>query len=126
MKLLIALLINAVALLTTAYVLPGVDFEGGLFELLVVTVVFSLVNTFIRPVVRFLTLPLTVITFGLFTLVVNGFMVIITTWLVDAFSLEGGLVRRSLTAIAAALVISVISVALGWVVFRDRDERATR
>ncbi len=121
MKLLIALLINAVALLMTAYLLPGLEFDGGVFELLVVTVVFSLINTFIRPVVRFLTLPLTVVTFGLFTLVVNGLMVIITTWLVDALSLAGGLVQRLFTAIVAALVISVISVALSWLLFRDRD-----
>ena len=80
MKLLIRLLVNAVALWVTAAILPGLTLEGGFFNLLLVALIFGAVNTFIKPLAKLLTLPIRVATLGLFTIVVNAFMVLLTTW----------------------------------------------
>ena len=61
-----------------------------MIDLAVVAVVFGLVNALIRPVIRLLTLPLTLVTLGLFTLVVNGLMLLITAAFTDSLSFEGG------------------------------------
>lgn len=116
MRILVRLAINAAAFWVTATVLPNLEIHGGARNVVVVALVFGLVNTFIRPVARLLTLPLRAMTLGLFTLVVNGLMVVITTWIVNVLSLEGGFVSQTLTAIAAAAIISVVSAVLGWIV----------
>ena len=113
MNLLLRLLINAIALWATAWILPGFQFDGSFWELLLVALIFGVVNTLIRPIVRLLTLPLTVITLGLFTLVVNGLMLLITTAVSDSLSLDGGFFRQLLTAIAGAVIISLVSMVLG-------------
>ncbi len=116
MKLVWRWLITAAAVWVAAYVVPGVDIEGGWVDLLVVALVFGLVNAFIRPVVRLLTLPLTVLTLGLFTLVVNGLMVLITTWFSETLILEGRFLGRLFTGTLAAIVISLVSMVLSWFV----------
>ncbi len=112
-------LITAAAVWVTAYVVPGVEIEGCWVDLLIVALVFGLVNAFIRPVVRLLTLPLTVVTLGLFTLVVNGLMVLIAAWFSDTLILEGGFLERFFTGILAAIVISLVSMVLSWFVGGD-------
>jgi putative membrane protein len=112
MRILIRLGINAVALWLTAALLPGVTIERGWGHLLLTTLVFGLVNSLIGPIARLLSAPLRAMTLGLFTLVVNGFLLMLTTWIVDVFSLEGGLLERMLTAIVAALIITVVSAIL--------------
>lgn len=126
MRILVRLAINAAAFWVTATVLPNLEIDGGARNLVLVALVFGLVNTFIRPVARLLTLPLRAMTLGLFTLVVNGLMVVITTWIVGVLSLEGGFVSQTLTAIAAAAIISVVSAVLGWIVPDSHDNRAVR
>lgn len=120
MKLLIRLIINAAALWVTAAILPDMSIEEGFGSLLLVTLIFGLVNTFIRPVAKLLTLPIRMATLGLFTIVVNGFMVMITAWLLDALVLDGGFFGQLLTAIAAAIIISIISTVLS-IFIRDND-----
>ena len=90
--------------------------DGGIDTFVVVAVVFALVNTFIGPIAKLLSLPVRVATLGLFTLLVNGLMVIITTWFVEAFVIEGGLVESLLTATGAAVIISLVSGVLNWFV----------
>ena len=115
MKLAFRFVINAAALWITAEILPGLDIEGGLGNLAIVALVFGLVNAFIRPIANFLTLPLRVITLGLFTLVVNTFMLLITSWLVDDLVLTGDTLERIFNAFLGALLISIVSAALSWV-----------
>ncbi len=116
MRLLIKLAVNGFAVWVATAVLPGMTIDGGIDTFAVVAVVFAVVNTFIRPIAKLLTLPVRLATLGLFTLVVNGFMVIITTWVVEAFVIEGGLVERLLTATGAAVIISLVSGVLNWLV----------
>lgn len=115
MKLVLRFLINGAAIWITAAVLSGMTVEGGLTELAIVALVFGLVNALIRPLAKLLTLPIRVATLGLFTLVINTFMVILTSWIVDDLVLEGDTVEQIFTAFLAALIISVISTVLSWV-----------
>ena len=93
----------------TAALLPSVEFEGGVLTLLGVSLLFGLVNALIGPVLHLLALPLTMMTFGLFALVVNAALLGITAGLTDALDVGG-----FFATIVAALVISVVSGLLGF------------
>ena len=90
------------------------DFSGGFFNLVIVAIIFGLVNAFIRPVVKLLTLPINLVTLGLFTLVINTLMLMLTVWLSDSLSLIGGLFQNFIVAFVAAIIISIISTVLSW------------
>ena len=74
-------LLNAAALWVAAWLLPGLDFQGTLLQLLLVAAVFGIVNSLLRPILTVLTCPLIVVTLGLFTLVINACMLLLTGWL---------------------------------------------
>lgn len=117
--LIVTWLLSAVALFVAARIVPGVEIAS--FKVAIVAaLVLGLVNAFVRPLVTFLTLPATVITLGLFLLVVNGAMVGLAAWLVDGFSVNG-LLPGALMAIAVTVVSSVLSWVLG-----DRDAKAKK
>jgi putative membrane protein len=102
---------NAIAILLIAYLLPSVLSADGPMAALAAAFVLGLVNAVIRPVFVLLTLPVTVVTLGLFLLVVNGLML----WLVSA--IVPGLHVNGLTgAVIGSLLISVISWILASVV----------
>lgn len=113
MRILLGWAINALCLLALPYLLPAVtvkDFTTAL----IVALVIGLLNTFIRPVLFVLTLPITVITLGLFTLVLNGLMF----WLAARW-IEGFTISSFGWAIVAALVYSLISWAVSSLVLRE-------
>lgn len=103
MKLLLVWLINAACLLGTAYVVPGVSL-GGFGTALVAALVLGLVNALIRPILGLLSLPITVLTLGLFSLVLNALMFGLAAWLVGNFSVSG-----FWPALFGALIYSVLS-----------------
>jgi putative membrane protein len=88
MNLLIRLIITTIAVLVTDLLLPGVRAEDFLTGLLV-AVVLSFLNTFLRPVLILLTLPVSVVTLGLFLLVINAGMVMLAAKIVDGFQVDG-------------------------------------
>ena len=111
--------INAVALLAAAFVVPGIHLSAsgraGFNEwvtLAIVAAIFGVINAIIRPVVVLLTLPLTIVTLGLFVFVVNALMLMLTSRLARAFDL-GFRVDGFGAALLGALVISVVSFILG-------------
>ena len=114
MKLILRILINAVAIWVTSMLLSGLDFSGNALNLILVAVLFGLINAIIRPIVKLLTLPINVMTLGLFTLVINTVMLLLTVWLSDTLSLSGGVFENFLTAFVAAIIISLISLVLSW------------
>lgn len=103
MKLLAAWILNAIALLAVAYFVPDI-YVAGFGIALVAAVVIGLVNMLIKPILVILTLPVTILTLGLFILVINGLLF----WGVGYF-LEGFEVRTILAGIIGALAYSVIS-----------------
>jgi putative membrane protein len=120
MSLLIRLLINAAALWLAARYVSGIDYTGTLPGLLVVALVFGIVNTILKPVLKFLALPVRILTLGLFTLVINAGMLWLTARLVAerGFSVSG--VRA---AFVGALFISVVSALLNlFVPDDDKDD----
>jgi putative membrane protein len=116
MKLIIRVLINAVALWAAAQLVSGIQLTSELVPLLVVAAVFGLVNAFIRPIVKLLSLPITVVTLGLFTFVINAAMLGLTAWLAsDLLNVGDTLVDQAVNTLLGALVISVVSTVLSWV-----------
>jgi putative membrane protein len=98
---------NAVALYVAAWLLTGIDYGDSGWTLVVAAAVFTLVNMWLRPVVRLLSLPLIILTLGLFLFVVNVLMLYVTDWLVPDFEIE------TLGAgILGAIVVSLVNWAL--------------
>ncbi len=110
MRLLLSLLLNTLALIITAYVVPGIKVDTFVSALLA-AVVLGIINTFIKPVLILLTLPLTIITLGLFIFVVNAIVLRITTLFVPGFFVDGWM-----PAILGAIVLSIASTILSTVV----------
>lgn len=95
--------VNAAALyLVSQYLVPGLQFPGGAVAVLLAGLVLGVVNSMIRPLFVILSLPLNLLTVGLFTLIVNGFMLKITSWLVPGFFVSG-----FWTAVWAAILLSL-------------------
>ena len=113
--LLIRLLINAAALWVAIQVVPGISFDGNWGPLLVVALVFGVLNASVRPFLALLTLPLLILTLGLFTLVLNALML----WLTGSVSNGLGLgfhVDGFWAAFLGGLVISIVSTMLSYFV----------
>jgi putative membrane protein len=102
------LAINALALLVVDSMFRGIWLENTQTTI-AAAVVLALVNTFLRPFVVLLTLPINILTLGLFTLVINALMLLFVSWVIPQFHVEG-----FWTAVGGALVISIISVLLNW------------
>lgn len=106
--------LNSFALFFVMQLIPGIQIDR-FRDLLIGTLVIGLLNTFLRPIVILLTLPATVVTLGLFTLVINGLMFYLAAHLVEGFHVAGfG------TAFVAALLFSLISFTLNMFFRTDR------
>jgi putative membrane protein len=110
-SLLLHWVLNAAALWIAAYLLPGLDFRGGVTDLLVVAAVFGVVNSLLRPILTVLTCPLIVLTLGLFTLVINALMLLVTGWLSARWDL-GFTVSGFWAAFLGGLVVGFVSLLL--------------
>jgi putative membrane protein len=120
------IVINAVALWAATQLVDGIRFAGAWPTLLVVALVFGVLNVTVRPVLKFLTFPLLILTLGLFTFVLNAFMLWLTGLVSDAFDL-GFHVRGFHAAFFGALVVTIVSFVLSLFVSRsDRRERRQR
>lgn len=106
-KLLLRWAVLTLAVWLAAYVVPGVDVHGGFWTYVWVALLFGLVNAILGPFLRLLALPFTLLTLGLFALVVNGVLVAVTAGLSEKFSVGG-----FFGAFLAALVISLVSMVL--------------
>lgn len=115
-------LINAAALYVAVLVVPNLDFTGEWWKLLLVAFIFGLVNTFLRPVLRILTLPISIMTLGLFLLIINALMLLLT----GAISAEldlGFQVADFLAALLGSIVISLVGFVLSLVIGTGRVAR---
>ena len=108
------LAINALALVVVTAIFKGIRLDNNQ-ALIATAVVLALVNTYLRPLVVLLTLPINILTLGLFTLVINALMLELVSWLIPAFHIDS-----FWTALGAALVISIISFLLNWFLRPDR------
>ena len=111
MRFLVRLLVNAAALWVATRLVSGVTYAGGWVPFLGVALVFGVVNAFIRPVAKVLTFPLIIVTLGIFALVVNGLMLLLTSKVAGALGL-GFHVSGFRAAFLGALVVSIVSTVL--------------
>jgi putative membrane protein len=95
---------NAVAILLIGYLLPQVISADGVMAALVAAFVLGLVNAVVRPLFVLLTLPITVVTLGVFLLVINGLLLLLVAAIVPGFHVNG-----FLGAVAGSVLISVVS-----------------
>lgn len=115
--------INALALAAAAWVIPGITVSpapasdatlGLVLAYLVVGLVFGLVNAVVRPIVSLLSLPITCLTLGLFTLVINAAMLMLTSWLTQYLPMGLHVENFFWDAILGALIIAIVSTVIGW------------
>jgi len=115
MPFLLRLLVNAGALYVATRIVDGVHFEGDWLTLFAVALIFGIVNAVIKPVTKFVTFPLIILTFGLFLLVINSLMLMLTgrvsEWLDLGFTVQG-----FFAAFKGALVVSIINFLAGVVI----------
>lgn len=115
---------NAGALAVAVWLLDKITLTGDstgkkVGTLILVALIFGLVNFVVKPIVQLLSLPLLILTLGLFTLIVNALMLLLTSWLADKLDLSFH-VEGFWTAVLGGLIISIVSWALN-VVLPDRD-----
>lgn len=103
MGFLIRVLVNAAAIYLIAVIVPGIEVSGVLAAL-GAGLVLGLVNALVRPILIVLTLPVTLVTLGLFLLILNGFCLWLTSWLVKGFEVHG-----FWPAVFGALLVSLVS-----------------
>jgi len=113
MSFIIRIVVNAIALWATAYLLPGMTVSGSIVNLLILGAVFGVVNALVKPIVTALSCPLVILTLGLFILVINGGMLLLTARLVGP---EMMVIRDWTVAIIAGIVMGIINMILETIV----------
>jgi putative membrane protein len=104
----ISFIASAATLFITAKIVPG--FEISDFNTLIVAaIVFGIINAIIKPVLKIISLPITLITLGIFAIIINAFCVALAAWFVPGFEISG-----ILPAIIGAIVISIVSALIGF------------
>jgi putative membrane protein len=119
MKFVLRLLINAAALWVAIRIVSGVSFDGSWASLFFVALVFGVLNASVRPLLKLFTLPLLILTLGLFTFVINAVMLMLTSRVSDWLRL-GFHVTGFGSAFLGALVVSLVSFLLS-VFVRERE-----
>lgn len=114
---LIRLFVNALALAAAAWLIDGIQMDGGFVDVLLVALVFGLLNAVLKPFLLLFSLPLLIVTLGLFALVVNAGMLMITASLLDDFAVSG-----FWAALLGSLVISIVTMLLGGALDDSRQD----
>ncbi len=112
--------INAVALWVAAWAIPGITFGGGstgqvVKTVVIVALIFGIVNAFIKPILKLLSLPFIILTLGLFVFIVNALMLQLTSWLAGKFDLAFHVEHFFWDAVFGALIITFVSMILSFV-----------
>jgi putative membrane protein len=112
--------VNTIAIILAVKFVPGIVYSGEWWGILIVGMIFGLVNTVIRPLVKLFTFPLLILTLGLFTFIINAMMLSLTSWLSESLQL-GFRVEGFKPAFWGALVISMVSLVLGCLMPQDEE-----
>lgn len=110
MGILISLIASMVSVGLAAYVLPGVE-VASLSTLFVVVIVMGVVNAILKPILQLIALPITILTLGLFALVINALMVLLVAAVVPGFEVDGFII-----ALLFSLVVSVVNAIIGQLI----------
>ena len=112
--------INAVALWVAAWAIPGITFGGGstgqvVKTVIIVALIFGIVNVFIKPILKLISLPFIILTLGLFVFIVNAFMLALTSWLAGKFNLAFHVEHFFWDAVFGGLIITFVSMLLSFI-----------
>lgn len=121
----IRFVLNVAGLVLAIRLVPGINFQGEWWQLLIIALIFGIVNALIQPLLTGLTCLINLLTLGLFTFVINALMLLLTAWIASqlnlAFSIEGRSdLDRFISALLGAIVISVFSFVLSLFVHEKR------
>ncbi|GAB3981218.1 phage holin family protein [Spirosoma terrae] len=116
MGLIIRILISAVAVYVASLFIPGVSVAGGAGTYLIVAIVLGFLNAFVKPILTVLTIPITIVTLGLFLLVLNVLMVYLADSLISGFDITGSGISYFITALLFSFVVSVITALIDAIV----------
>ena len=114
---LIRLLVNALALGAAAGLIDGIQMSSEFLDVLLVALVFGILNAILKPILLLFSFPLLVLTLGLFALVVNALLLMLTARILDDFAVSG-----FWTAVLGSIVISLVTMILGGVL-KDGEKR---
>jgi len=120
----ISTIATAITFAVVSYILPAIDFGGDIVNLIVLSIIAGLVNGLIKPIIKLFSLPLTMMTLGLFGIVINAALLLLIAWLADlvgiTFTVGGFPPDFGLAAIGAAIVgaiaMSIVGAIVGLVV----------
>lgn len=115
MRFLLKWLINALALLVVTKIVAGFHVDT-FYAALIAALIIGLLNAVIRPVLILLTLPVTIVTLGLFTFVINALLIWFTSTIVKGFTVDG-----FLPALMAALILWAVSTLTNWMLHKDKE-----
>lgn len=118
MKFLIKVIINAIALWVAALIVGGIEISENVLHVIIVAFIFGVINTIIKPIVQILSFPFIIVTLGLFLLIINTFLLWLTSILVPSMLMVDGF----WSAFFGAIVISIIS----WVLSAAIDPKDER
>lgn len=130
MNYLLRTLVTAASFWVAMWILPGMEVTSDtgapstgetVVAILIVSVVFGLVNSIVRPIVSLLSLPVTCLTLGLFTLVINAAMLALTVWITSFLPVHVVIDSFFWTAILAALIIAIVSTIMNWLLASVTD-----
>ena len=113
-QMIIRWVMNAMAIAAAAYIISGITYDS-IGDLIIAAALFGLLNTFLKPLLILLTLPINILSLGLFTFVINAIMLGLTSAFLAGFYVTG-----FWAALAGAIVISIVSVVLSKVLEDDR------
>jgi putative membrane protein len=119
--------VNAVALWVAAWLVPGITFGEGKFgskfaTIVLVAVVFGIINAVVKPIAKLLSFPFIILTLGLFTFIVNAFMLQLTEWISGPLGLSFRIDHFFWDAVLGALVVTIVSIVLNWVLPDGDDD----
>jgi putative membrane protein len=107
----IKVLINEAALWVAARFVPGIDLTADIWQILLIALVFGLINAVLKPILKVLSLPVIILTLGLFAIIVNVILLAITAALMDGLTIDG-----FLPALLGSIVISIVSAILNAII----------
>lgn len=120
--------VNAVALWVAAFLLDGIvlaeddtTFASKFTTIILVALIFGVVNAVVKPIAKVLAFPAIVLTLGLFTFIVNAFLLQLTEWIADPLGLSFVITKFWWDAVLGALIITVVSMVLNWVLPEKED-----
>src|SRR3954447_4911148 len=118
-------LITTLAIFAAVYVVPGITFNGPGWELGLVAAVFALVNIGLRPLLSLLTCPLIILTLGLFGLVINALLLLVTAWIAGSLGVEF-MIDGFWPAFWGGLIISIVTLILTMLAGEQRVQVIVR